>query len=365
MVAATVAVRWLLSSSGTTSTTSAPARSRPRQPRMSASAWAEVGPPTSGVPTAGANPGSTKSTSTVTNALRVADRLDRAGHHAGAQLREVVPRHDGEAQLARLLVLVGDVEPAAHAEEGGARRVDDALLRGAADHRTVDVPLAGALFQAVRVGAEVQQRERTVLGGRRAQLGERDGVVAADAERHRPGGVHLGEHGLHRRQAAVGEAAGDRPHVAGVDHREPVEHGHALRRVVGGVDGERGLADRARPETGARAHGEARVEGQADDRDVDAVELRDVRQPQERGHSGDARRGRSAVRAVSLHRLSSPRHSALPASVLPGTASRQSCLILLPTLPIGFVRGRTKDPCVPADRPWGGKGCRTRDSEYW
>ena len=120
-------------------------------------------------------------------------------------------------------------------------------------------------------------------------------MVAAEAQGYGAGRVHLREHRLHGVEAAVGEA-GDHVRVAGVDHREALEDGHALRRVVGRVDGERRLADRAGAEAGARAHGEPRVERQADHGDVDVVELRDVRQTQERGHAGDARGLRSVVR---------------------------------------------------------------------
>ena len=362
MVAATVAVRWLLSSSGTTSTTSAPARSRPRQPRMSASACAEVGPPTSGVPTAGAKPGSTKSTSTVTNALASPTAVDGRGDHAGAELREVVPGDHGEAELPRLLVLVGRVEPAAHAEEGRARRVDHTLLQGAADHRAVDVPLAGALVEAVRVRAEVQQRDRAVLRGGGAQLGQGDRVVAADAQRHRAGAVHLAQRLLHGGQAAVGEAAGDRPHVAGVDHREPLEHGDPLRGVVRRVDGQGRLAHRAGPEAGARAHGEAGVEREADHGHVHAVELRDVGQPQERGDAGDPRRARAAVRAVSLHhRL--PRLECRPRK---STVRRRPAAVLPHPFPhfADRTRARASEHCgMPADRQEA--RCRTRGSAYW
>ncbi len=145
MVAATVAVRLLLSSSGTTSTMSAPARSRPRQPRMSASACAELGPPTSGVPTAGAKPGSTKSASTVMKALRspiastAAATTPVPSWARSSQGTTVKPSSRACSYSS------GVVEAAAHAEEGGARGIHDALLRGAADHRAVDVPLPGAL----------------------------------------------------------------------------------------------------------------------------------------------------------------------------------------------------------------------------
>ena len=69
-------------------------------------------------------------------------------------------------------------------------QVDQPLLGGAPDDRAVRPLLSGGLVEAVRVGAEVQQRERAVPGGRGAQLGERDGVVAAQTQRHGARVVH-------------------------------------------------------------------------------------------------------------------------------------------------------------------------------
>ena len=182
--------------------------------------------------------------------------------------------------------------------------------------RAVRLLLAGGLVEAVGVGAEVQQRERAVHGGRGAQLGERDGVVPAEAQRHGACFVHRSEELLHGGQAPVAEA-GHHVGVAGVDRREALEHGDPLRRVVGRVDGERRLADRTGAEPGARAHGEPRVERQADHGDVDVVEARDVRQTQERGHAGHARRLRPVGGTVSLHDHLLPGRETTGASVPP------------------------------------------------
>ena len=156
--------------------------------------------------------------------------------------------------------------------------VEEALLDGTVQHRAVQVALAGRLVLAVRVGAEVEQRQRAVGGRRGTQFGERDRVVAADAERHGAGLVHRGEGGLHGIQAAVREAD-HHVSVAGVDHREALEHGHALGRVVGRVKGDGRLAHRTGAEPGARAHRKAGIERQPHDRHVDVVELSDVGQP--------------------------------------------------------------------------------------
>ena len=110
----------------------------------------------------------------------------------------------------------------------------------------MDVPLPGALIQTVGMSAEVQKRERAEPAGGGAQLRERDRVVAADAQRHAAAACTWASVSSMAVEAAVGEA-GDHAHITGVDHGQAVENRHALRRIVGGMEGERGLADGTGP----------------------------------------------------------------------------------------------------------------------
>ena len=68
-------------------------------------------------------------------------------------------------------------------------RVEQALLAGAPEDRAVVVGPPEVGVPDVVVGVEVHEPERAVHRRCRPQLGERDRVVAADAERDRPAAV--------------------------------------------------------------------------------------------------------------------------------------------------------------------------------
>ncbi len=96
-------------------------------------------------------------------------------------------RQGGEVARRRHVGLA--IERAAHAGLDRARRVDEPLLGGALEDRAVEVLDAVVGVPDVGVRVEVGERQRAVNGGRRAQLGEDDGVVAAQAERDDAGGM--------------------------------------------------------------------------------------------------------------------------------------------------------------------------------
>ena len=162
------------------------------------------------------------------------------------------------------------------------------LLDRAPEHRPVAVRAPVVGVPEVRVRVEVQQAELPVHARERAQLGERDRVVAAHAERDDAG---LGDrpHEVLDPLQRVLDVAGHGRRVAEVDGRQLAEHLHALDGVVR-ADHARRRAHRLRPEAGAGAERRPAVPRHPEDGGVRALERRDVRQPRERPRSGEPRR---------------------------------------------------------------------------
>ena len=122
---------------------------------------------------------------------------------------------------------------------------------------------------------------------RGAQLGERDGVVAADPERDRPAAVDRLGVGLDARERVL-DVARNGGRVAVVDARERAPDHHVLGGVVGPQE-RRGRAHGLGPEARAGAVRRAGVPRDPEERDVDVLGRLDVRQPPERARAAVAR----------------------------------------------------------------------------
>ena len=191
------------------------------------------------------------------------------------------------AELARHGVVVRPVERAAHPGLDAAGRIEQALLAGALEDGAVVVRSSEVRVPDVVVGVQVHEAERPVHRRRGAQLGERDGVVAADPERDRPAAVDRLGVGLDARQRVLDVARHGR-RVAVVHARERAPDHHVLGGVVGPQE-RRGRAHGLGPEARARAVRRAGVPRDPEERDVDVLGRLDVRQPPERARAAVAR----------------------------------------------------------------------------
>ena len=136
--------------------------------------------------------------------------------------------------------------------------------------------------------------------GQRPQLREQHGVVAAEADRRDAGARDLLERSRRARER-VDRRPGHGRHVAPVDDREPLDDVHAQQRVV--VPQDHGdAADRLRPEAGAGSVHDRVVRRDADDGDVDALQVANVREPHERPRAREARHLERVGRPVARHR---------------------------------------------------------------
>ncbi len=163
----------------------------PVSARRYASAWPLDGPPTSGVPVAGAKAGSTKS---ISNERYAAPPADPRPHAVAVLLRreplQLVPGDRVVAQLAGRLH-VARRSTACPACRPAPRRADrPALPPPRVENRAVEVAGAVIRLPHVSVRVQVDERQRAVHGRGRAQLAQHHRVVAAQAERRHTGRVH-------------------------------------------------------------------------------------------------------------------------------------------------------------------------------
>ena len=137
--------------------------------------------------------------------------------------------------------------------------------------------------------------------GGRGRPGDR--VVAAEDDRDRAGRRHLADLAVDERVGAI-DPRRDDVGVAGVDDGQDLERLDAELERVDRAGRVLRLADRARPEPGARAVAHGVVEGRADDRDVDAArpELRRVGDPGQLHERREADVGRQVEVVVRLVR---------------------------------------------------------------
>ena len=178
--------------------------------------------------------------------------------------------------------------------------VDEPFLDGAAERRAVKVLAAEVLVPGVDVRVELHQRERAVPLRQRAQDRQRDRVVAADHDRPRAGVGDRADPRLDRLVALL-DADRRRVDVADVGDVQPIERRDLLEVAVR-PDQRRLRADLARPEPRARPVRRAAVVRHADDRDVEAVRILDVRQPHERRRLREARRLKRRARLMRHER---------------------------------------------------------------
>ena len=218
--------------------------------------------------------------------------------------------------------------------------VDQALLDRPAHPRPVVVLLAEVAVPGVGVGVEVDDGDRPARP-RRAQVGERAGVVAADEQRDDAGLDDRRDRRLDRGVAALGVARDDGD-VAVVDARQDVERADVEVGVVRPEHHAR-RADGVRPEPAADAVGHAGVERDADDREVDVLERPDVRQP------GKGRRAREP-RALQRVFGDVPRHAA-SVGVRPGAVRTGQVAGAVPPPSAAVALGSTRRPLGPRDEP--------------
>ena len=142
--------------------------------------------------------------------------------------------------------------------------------------RRIGVPWPGehapVVVRGVGVGVEVDDADAAGsadLGdGRRRRPGDR--VVAAEDDRDRAGRRHLADLAVDERVGAI-DPRRDDVGVAGVDDGQDLERLDVELQRVDRAGRVLRLADRPRPEPGARAVAHGVVERRADDRDVDAA----------------------------------------------------------------------------------------------
>ena len=190
--------------------------------------------------------------------------------------------------------------------------VDDAFLDGAGDEGAVVDALA-VVRPGILVRVELHQRQRPVQRCMRLEQRPGDKMVAAERQQE---GARLDE----LRRLALDDArrllvvAGVEQAIAIVDDRHLLEQVAVERilRIV--VEDGGGTAYRLRPEAGARPVGDGRVEGNAPDDGVGALDGLGVFPPHEgqrpgigrvAGAAGQAARGKGVVDGVCRHRLPS------------------------------------------------------------
>src|SRR5690606_15446392 len=210
----------------------------------------------------------------------VADALaELVGDLVGAAPVDVGGGDDAEAHLLVVGEVLLAVQRAADADVGQGGGVEDALLYGPAERGAVGVLGAEVGVPGVQVRVEVEQRDRAVLLGDRAQQRQRDGVVAAQGHQAGAGAEQVVGGGLHGLDGLVDveRVHGD---VAAVRDLGEGEGGGVLGRVVGAQQPGR-LADGVAAEAGARPVGDTRVERYADHGDIGAADLVEAGQPGE------------------------------------------------------------------------------------
>src|SRR5439155_24860027 len=100
---------------------------------------------------------------------------------------QLLARDDLEPERARVVEVARGEQRPAHPGLYRSRRLDQALLDGAPERRSVEVPLVEVLVPRVRVRVELDERHLPVPAREGAELRERDRVVAAEDEREDTG----------------------------------------------------------------------------------------------------------------------------------------------------------------------------------
>ena len=262
---------------------SAPTTSAPARPRRIASSSREVSPPASGVPGAG-RVGRIEHVDVDrhvdrTVAQPVAHPLDRRRRRRGSRARRCARwRSRGRRSRAGPAVSYsGPRMPTCRQCSRSSRPSSD----GPAERRAVRVRLAEVGVPGVEVRVEVQHRERPVPACHRPQQRQRDRVVAAERRA-----------ASRRRRVSSRAPASISPIAArmsnGLTAMSPASttcwaaNGDDAQRRVVGAQQPRALPDVRRAEPRAGSVADAAVERDADDRDVETVDVLRARQPGER-----------------------------------------------------------------------------------
>ncbi len=213
-------------------------------------------------------------------------------------LVEIVHGDDAHPHVVAVLDVVVAVARAAQADLHGAARIDELLLDGAAEGCGVIDPAAEELVEGVRVGVEVDEAERALLGDA-AEDGQRHRMVAAGRDGNHRLGVECRVEPGDRGDAAE-EVEGIDRRVADVAHAAELEGSDAARGVH--LADEAGhLADLRRAVAGAGPVGRAEVEGNAGEGDLELRRIghlwraHEGRGLREARHHGGIERGVTAV----------------------------------------------------------------------
>src|SRR5581483_5473118 len=269
----------------------------------------------------------------------LADALaDELAEALRAERAQLVARDHREAEAARGVEVGVGVERPAQARLDGGAGVEQPFLGGALERRAVEVALAEVRLPGVAVRVELDERERARAPGDRAQLRERDRMVAAQRERADAGVDERRETLL---DAPVGLLRVARRHrqVAVVGDRDGLEQVELEPRVIGPEEGGGG-PDRLRAEARARPEARRRVERDAEHRDLERLRIGNVREPHERADAAEARHLLRVERLVAFHRAPQP-SVAVDAQVWCELGKRVEILVLRPDLEVvNESRGR-------------------------
>ncbi len=195
--------------------------------------------------------------------------------------------------------------------------VDEAFARRVIEHRPV-IDAAGALgvVPGVRVGVEVDQRQRAVLSRVGLQQRVAEEVITPQRQHRRARredcvGVRLDRRRDAFRPAVIPGA------VAIVDHRQPVER--IERPSIGSRPGDLGGRRPDRPRTEARSGpvGRRRIERDAGDGDIDARKLPRVAAPEKAQRTGKGRLRPGSLELLGRKRVvvPEPAHRRHPAKL--------------------------------------------------
>ncbi len=193
----------------------------------------------------------------------------------------------------------GTVEGAADSDLDGPPRVDETLLHRPAELGSVEVLGAEVLVPGIRVGVEMDQSHRSVSPGNGPENRQGHRVVSSHRDRDHAVPEQALDLTLHR---LVGPLDGDRNHVhvAVVGDPELLE-GRDVQDWIPGTDQGRLIADRARPEAGARSVGRAAIVGDPDQPDVQPLGVPNVGQAHEGRRLAEPRRPERVERPEVVH----------------------------------------------------------------
>src|SRR5215510_8847059 len=185
------------------------------------------------------------------------------------------------------------VERAADTHLDRALPVDETLLHGAAEGAAVVVGQAEVAVPRVGVRVEVHEAEAAILAREHAQYGQCHRVVATHTQGDGASVDHRLQGAFDSREGRL-DGHGHRVHVSAVGHTQSIERMDAEARVP--RPDQRGLVTHMPgAEPRPRAIRAAAIEGDPDQRDVEAGGRGDVGQAHERRGLSEAWRGEAVA----------------------------------------------------------------------